>query len=215
MKNNIIIRQASEALTNGERELLFFLTDRTAKKQDIISFLNRYDIDQESAASSFLMNELIDRFCLEEQDSPIIPRIKGLKNFFHFHNAAVMARLSSDEVILDPDLYLKIRFPDKVRPFTMMETFLSKRDSYDLFGGKFTDRLLSDTVLIKVQRNVFTVPDEKHLLDMLYFRLYLSLRVSQRGGDLLLYLYDLDRYCSGRTPGADAAGFTGIQGIQE
>lgn len=214
MRSNRIIRQAFKTLTDGEKELFSLLTGKATEKQDVITFLNHYDIDNEAAASSFLINELLDRFGPDEQDSPIIPRIRGLKEYFHFHNAAVMARIPSGETIVDHNLYLKIMHPDEVRPFTSVDRLMSRNDYDSIFGKGLAVRLLKDAVSTGIQTKEFIIPEERHLVEIINLELFLALADNSDTGSLLTSLYDMERYCKDEKPGAYVAGLLAVRGVR-
>ena len=195
MKSKKIINKAFSSLSKKEQELFNLLNSSDLTKENVLIFLNDYDIESESASISFLINELIDRFDINEADSPLIPRIKGLKEYFHFNNATALMNRKDEEVILDLNLYLKIQHPEVTRPFSVKTTFLTKEYLEFFFGKKYIKKLIDNSIKVKFQNKEFSIPEEKHLNDIIFIGLFLAATYQMNESNTLSYLLDVNRYC--------------------
>lgn len=202
MKNKRIIKAALAALTESERRLLQLLTNDSAGREDVLSFLAGYDIDNETAVSSFLINELLDRFGIGAAESELVPRIRGLKEYFRFQNAAAVMQTPCGTVITDADLYLKLRYPDEIRPFTAQDAAGQRGEWIPcIYGASYTKRLLHSARAVTVQQREYMLPEERYLPDLLLHKLKCAAQGGDSSGRALCWLYDMHRFCgsSGRT----------------
>lgn len=200
MKRNKLIADALAMLTDTERKLLCLLTEETATGEEVIDFLNHYEINGESAVSTFLINDLLDKYRLQEYDIPSIPRIRGVSEFYRFQNATAIMRQPADEPFVDIDLYLKIKYPDDIRPFPTFQVFLDRKGLVYLTGRKYADKVLNRLEPAELQNKEYFIPEDSFLPDIVYMGLYRSVRYKQNKAGTLCYLYDRHRYCSGKKP---------------
>lgn len=200
MKNNRIIKAALATLTESERKLVWLLTHESARREDVLSFLSCYDIDNESAVSSFLINDLLDRYGIEATESECVPRIRGLKEYFHFHNTTALMKCPAGQTLLDVDLYLKHRYPNEIRPFTALDGFISAERFSALFGRRYTKSILETAKTVGVQNRQYLLPDDRYTADIVTLGLYYSLRWEGSASRTVCYIYDMYRYCSDKKP---------------
>lgn len=202
-----LLNDALSALTDTERKLIDLLTRSDVVKEEAAGFLKQYDIDRESSVATFLLNDLLDRFSLGETDSPSVPRIRGLTDFYRFQNATAMMRRPPDTVTVDADLLLRIRHPDTVRPFGAAHPFMDEKGLAGLIGKKRAGRILKDPEPVRLMNRAYLVPKERYVAEIIYLELYRALRYGQAGCNLICYVYDVYRYCEGKKPeiGFDAA----------
>lgn len=196
MKSNRIIIHSSKALTNTEKCLLTLLTKENATKDDVIEFLKHYDIDFEIASTTFLINDLLDRFDIQKSDNPTIPRIRGLSEFFRFQNATILMNHMTNEVIFDTDFILKILYPNTIRPIHSCYQFLEKEEFVSLAGMKFANKLINGAKKVKMLNKEFLIPPEQYLLDIIYLGLYRSIKYNKNRENAICYIYDIYRYCN-------------------
>lgn len=200
MKNSRIVKQALSALTATERELFSLLAKDDLRKDEVTGFLDRYKIDDESSVSTFLINDLLDKCHLQESDHSSVPRIRGVSAFYRFQNATALMRLPADEVIADLDLFLKIRFPDEVRPFPAAQARFDRAGLIATTGKACAEKVFSGPVPVKLQNREYLIPDDRFLPDIVFLGLYLALHRGRNRQNLLCYLYDVYRYCPDRKP---------------
>lgn len=196
MQNNRIIEKAIATLTESERKLIWLLTNEKICKKDVLSFLTSYDIDNETAVTSFLINELLDRFEIEAGESECVPRIRGLKEYFRFHNISAVMKCPTGQTLLDVDLYLKLRYPNEIRPFTSLDGVISKERFSSLFGCYYTKKILSTLKPVRLQNREYLIPDDYYLADIVTLGLYYSMYCGGSAAKTICYIYDMYRYCS-------------------
>lgn len=97
-----------------------------------------------------------------------------------------MARIPTDEVITDPDLFMKIRYPDEIRPITAADPFLSRNELTRLLGKRYTQRIVASAVPVTVRNKTYLIPDDRYLTDMICLGSYLSAGKNGRGVSVLL-----------------------------
>lgn len=197
------MKEAISSLSDTERKLLFLLTDGNATKKDAVDFLVYYDIDNETAVSTFLLNDVMAKFQLQGLDCPAISRIKGVANFYRFQNVTALMQLMANEPVLDVDLVLKLRFPDDIRPFTPLNVFLNKRRFRGVVGMIHANKVLKKLVPVKMQNKVYLIPEDIFLPDMVYAGLYRSLQYEHNRSNAVCYLYDLYRYFPDSRPSGE------------
>lgn len=201
MMSSKIAGRAFSALSGTEREVLSLLTAEKGTKEEFLGFLARYDIDNQASETTFLLNELLDRYRLQASDDPIIPRVRGLADFYRFQNATALMRQPANEAVVDADLYLKLRFPDDIRPFSALQPFLSREELKSIAGGRYAALLLKNTVSVDLHNNGYRIPEDRFMPDMIFLALYRSLRAGGNKRSTVCYLYDLYRYCPDKKPG--------------
>ncbi|MDO5449145.1 MAG: hypothetical protein Q4F70_06020 [Clostridia bacterium] len=195
------VKNALASLSDTERQLLFLLTKKEAEKEEVIDFLKHYDIESKSSVSTFLLNELLDRFQMQNGDDPSIPRIRGVADFYRFQNATAIMQKQGDEAILDADLVLKIRYPDQIRPFAASQGFLDRGSLTRIAGKSYADKVLKKLEPVKLHNKVYSIPEESILPDLIYLGLYRSSELKQNTCNTICYMYDAYRYCAGKKPG--------------
>lgn len=201
MKTNFLFYPAKKHLSKTEKRLLSLLTASSIEKKDVLDFLKSYDIDNEKASDTFLINELLDRFSLSTSDDPGIPRIKGVKEFYRFHNINALQAIPELSEIYDVDLFLRITNKDTVRPFTSDDVFFDKKQFYAFFGKAYAGKYTASLREIKSSNKTLLLPEEKYLTDMLYVRIYYSLIYKEKAFNYTCYLYDILRYTRKKAPG--------------
>lgn len=200
MKSNRIFKRAFSELTDTERELFFLLTGEKTTRENVIDFLHKYKIDEEPSVSTFFINDLLNRFQLQEEESPFIPRIRGVATFFRFQNATALMHQPGGELITDPDLILKIRFQDEIRPFPASQAVLDQNVLKHLAGTGYRNRISKETVSVRLKNREYLIPKDSFLPDILYLGLLWAIRYGQNKNNVLCYLYDIYRYCEGKKP---------------
>lgn len=201
MLKDLLLKKAIKYLTATEKELLGLLTAPDHTKADILNFLHGYDIDSEKASDTFLINELLERYDISEEESPLIPRIKGVKEFYRFHNINALKTLTGNAQIYDVDLFLRLTNKDTVRPFTPNDILLNDKNLSDLLGHTYAGKITNSLRDIKTANNTFRLPDEKYLTDLLFIRIYYSIIYKELDFNYACYIYDILRYSGNTCPG--------------
>lgn len=201
MFSNWIRKYAYKKLTDAERELYDLLTQDKCGKSEVLGFLQRYDIDHETAVTTYFINFLLDRFQLSEADHPSIPRIRGVAAFFRFQNATALMKLPTNEIITDVDLALRIRYSKDIRPFSAVQSFSNQNSFRKLFAGSYVKKALKCPVTVKMQNKEYRLPADKYLPILLYGWLYRACRYRYNRNAVICYLYDIWRYCDDYKPG--------------
>ena len=198
MKEINILDSALSSLSDTERQLLSLLKTQTTKNE-VISFINNYHIEDEPSVSTFLLNELMDKYQIQRAEVLESPRIRGLVAFFRFQNVTAIMQYP-DEKILDADMALKIKYPDVIRPFSAKKGFLDQRLLRNLAGKRYTKTVLNRLVPTKLQNKVYLISTDDVLLDLIYLEIYRSLQNGQNKDSIILHIYDLHRYYTDRKP---------------
>lgn len=191
MKSKNIFDKAYSSLNETEKKFFSLLTNNEITKNEISSFLSTYDIDNQTASTSFLINILLEKYDFEAIDNPIIPRIKGLKDYFKFHNLTSLSRINKNESVVDIDLYLKLNNCGDIRGFSSKDSMLNESKFIRFVGKKYSSKVLAS---VKLNQDDYKLPGEAFLIDLLYLKLFLSITYSNNSQNIICYLYDIYKF---------------------
>lgn len=198
MKNNIFIKIAFDTLISDEKKLIELLTNENVKKEDIIIFLSKYDIENEPASITYMINYLLDKYDFDVLDNNKIPRIRGLKNYYRFHNTKVLMDLPTNKVIVDIDLSFRLKYKDDIRPFTSLDDFIDEDKFKKIYSKSFFNKVSYNFKNAQYNDKKYFILDDNDLLDTLYLALFRNIKHNNK--KLICNMYDIFRYFHNKMP---------------